>query len=150
MQAMNTLSIQNPPAIHGLLLAGDLACEAVIRASMEGLPIAWHPNPLPDLERMTQAAVALYQSARTGLAQTEGDLRMSLETEFGELAMVPLQDGTLMLTFARLPEGPSVPHLPATPEALDAPPAPSTEPSPATPPTVPEWSAQTAADTAAR
>lgn len=88
----------------GRILSADPLCEAVVQVSAEGLPIAWHPGNLADLERLTQVALSLYQAGRANGPWAERrDLRLCLEMDFGRLELETCDDGTLLLIFARLP-----------------------------------------------
>lgn len=102
---MTPTSSADPRQMDSLMLAANPSWEAVVHASADGLPIRWQPPALPDVERLTQAAVALYQAGILGgFLRAENDRQVSLETDFGRLQVTPREDGTLVLVFERTDE----------------------------------------------
>lgn len=94
-------------SMFGPMLAANPSWEAVVHASAEGLPIAWLPAQVTDVERLTQAAVALYQaSVLAGFLQAGSEHHLAMETGFGQLQVIPREDGTLVLVFERTGSGP--------------------------------------------
>ncbi len=107
------------------MLAANPSWEAVVHASAEGLPITWLPAQATDVERLTQAAVALHQAAvLAGFIQTGGDHPLTMETGFGQLQVMPREDGTLVLVFERSAQAAGTAGDGANPSATPPSPAP--------------------------